>query len=194
MKQHTSLEDERRALLEQIHSSREVYRRMLTKSDKQESTVEGRALIVGNRVWIPRSLTMRWILQHPYAITAAVAAVGILGSRTARTAIVQRTGQASRRLRSNAASMRPAVSNEAAGRRTARTRSTDFAANNMSTPRAAARSIVTGIAAAAAMLLRDPRKMQAASNAFSAATRFIRERRARYSQKRPVRVGHIKEG
>ncbi|OGB27015.1 MAG: hypothetical protein A3I66_22285 [Burkholderiales bacterium RIFCSPLOWO2_02_FULL_57_36] len=199
MKQHTSLEDERRALLDQIHSSREVYRRMLTQSDKPEhKTVEGNIVDVSRAERFPRSMTMRWIVQHPYMSAAAVVAVALMGSSSARTAIIQRTSWATHRLQGKSATMatmRPALSNESAGtRRTARTRSTDFPLHtNASKPMAIARSVFTGLATAAAMILRDPRKMRAASNAFSAAAGFVRSRRLRRPEKRRAQVVSVKK-
>lgn len=198
MKQNTSLEDERQALLEQIHSSREIYRRMLTQSDKTENTtIEGNIVDVSRVERFPRSMTMRWIVQHPYVTGAAAAAVvALLGSRTTRTAIVHGTTSITHRLRGKTATMRPLVSNEISGtRRTARTRSTDFTTNaNASKPMALARSVFTGLATAAAMLLRDPRKLRAATNAFSAAAGYVRTRRSRRPDKRQGQVVHVKEG
>lgn len=198
MKQNTSLEDERRALLDQIHSSREIYRRMLTQSDKSQHTIiEGRVVDASRDEHFPRSMTMRWIVQHPYMMgAAAAAAVALLGSRRARTAIVHGTASATQRLRGKTATMRPVVSSEVAvPRRTARTRVTDFpASSNTSKPMAIARSVFTGLATAAAMMLRDPRKMRTATNAFSAAAGFVRARRSRRPDKGHVQVVHVKEG
>lgn len=194
MKQ-TSLEDEKRALLDQIHSSRETYRRMLKHDARDENIIEGNVVNIGHMDRFPRSMTMRWIVQHPYMSAAAVAAVALLGTRSARTAITDQVSRVNRRLHANAATMRPAMSHDVAGsRRTARTRSTDFqASGNMSRPMSIARSMFTGLITAGAMLLRDPRKMKAASNAFSAAAKFVRERRPRRSNQRAVQVVHVKE-
>lgn len=198
MKQNTSLEDERRALLDQIHSSREIYRRMLTKDDKpaRGTTIEGRVVEVRTPDRFPRSMTMQWITRHPYVMgAAAAAAVALLGSRRARTAISHGTVAATHRLRGKTATMRPALSSEKSEvRRTARTRSTDFPTTGVSKPAAIARSVFTGLATAAAMLLRDPRKMRAASNAFSAAAGYVRSRRSRGGGKRHAQVVHVKEG
>lgn len=195
MSQNTSLEDEKRALLEQIHSSRETYRRMLTKSDTpKRGIVVNNVVNVGQMGDFPRSATMQWIVQHPYASAAVVTAVALLGARSAKTAIAQRGGRTIRQLPGNAAYMRSAVDNDAGrSRRTARTRSSDFAANNtVSKPMAIARSVFTGLATAAAMLVRDPKKMRAAANAFSAAAGFVRTRRSRQLQQRTVQTVRVK--
>jgi hypothetical protein len=195
MNQNTSLEDEKRALLEQIHSSRETYRRMLSKSDTpKRGVVVDNVVNIGQMDQFPRSATMRWIVGHPYASAAVVAAAALLGTRSAKTAISHRSGKSSHQLHGNSAYLRPTVGNDApAGRRTARTRSTDFAANNnTSKPVAIARSVFTGLATAAAMIMRDPRKMRAAANAFSTAAGFVRSRRSRKAQKRAVQTVRVK--
>lgn len=201
MSENSSLEEEKRALLEQIHSSRETYRRMLAKSDTPK-----RGVVVDNVVNIgqmdqdfPRSMTMRWILKHPYASTAAstavVAAAALLGTRSVKSVASLRYGKSNRPSHFNAAYMRPAVSGESSGRpRTARTRSTDFGASgNVSKPMTIARSLFTGLATAAAMLARDPRKLRTAANALSAAAGFVRARRSgRPQQKRAVKTVRVK--
>ena len=195
MKQNTSLEDEKRALLEQIHSSRETYRRMLTKSDTpKQGVVVDNVVNIGQMDHFPHSMTMRWITRHPYASAAVVIGVALLGARSAKTAISHRAGRSSRKLPGNAAYLRPKVSEDsAASRRNARTRSTDVAASgNASKPMAIARSVFTGLVTAAAMVIRDPRKMRTAANAFSAAAGFVRARRSRQPQQRAVQTVRVK--
>jgi hypothetical protein len=195
MKQTKALEDEKRALLEQIHSSRETYRRMLTKSETPtRGVVVDNVVNIGQMEYFPRSMTMRWIVQHPYASAAVVVAVALLGTRSAKSVISHRTGRSNRQLQGKSADMRPAVSSDAAtSRRTARTRSTDFmATSNASKPRTIARSVITGLATAAAMMMRDPRKMRAAANVFAAAAGFVRARRSRQSPQRVVQTVRVK--
>jgi hypothetical protein len=194
MTQNTSLEDEKRALLEQIHSSRETYRRMLMQSDKpSENAIEGNVVNGSRTDQFPRSMTMRWIVRHPYMSAAAGTAVALLGTRTAKTTIAHRSGRSNRHAPSHTAYMRPEVSQVTGTRRTARTRSTDFPVNgNTPRPMVIARSVFTGLATAAAMILRDPRKMRAATNAFSAVAGFVQSRRSRRSNRHHVQVARIK--
>lgn len=76
----SSLEDERRALLEQIEASRAVYRRML--SDEPEPTLmrqphgpytarQGRETGAGARA-------MQWMMEHPLWVAGGVALVVLL--------------------------------------------------------------------------------------------------------------------
>ncbi|WP_233561805.1 hypothetical protein, partial [Halorubrum sp. Atlit-28R] len=141
------------------------------------------------------SMTMRWIVQHPYASAAAGAAVALVGTRSAKTAISHRSSQPNRSLHSRSAYLLPETSREVSGtRRTARTRSTDFQANNSTSKSAVlARNLFTGLATAAAMLLRDPRKMQVAANAFSTVTKFVQSRRTRRPNKNQAQVVRTKE-
>ncbi len=68
-----SLEDERRALLEQIEASRAVYRRMLA----DEPT---RGAAAGTSV---RSRGMAWMLDHPLWVAGGVALLVLLAPRIA---------------------------------------------------------------------------------------------------------------
>lgn len=197
MKQTPSLEEKKRALLEQIHSSRETYRRMLTHSDTRPEIEYEAGTFSANRIdSFPRSMTMRWIVQHPYLSAAAMAAVGLLGTRPARNAIARGASQAKRRLQEKSAYMPPALSSALAGtRRTARTRSTDFEQSGKTSKSVTiARSAFTAMATAAAMLLRDPAKMRAAGNAFSAAKGYVRSRQERRAGKHHAQVVRVKEG
>jgi hypothetical protein len=197
MSQHTSLEDEKRALLEQIHSSRETYRRMLTGSDKPKRpnyALEHKLISVGEVGKFPRSMTMRWILQHPYASAATAATVTWLGTRTAKSAKSKRHDRSRAQLQSRPAYMRPEFSDAQMVRpRTARTRSTDVSTQHTSKSMAFARSAFTGLVTVAAMILRDPKKMQTAASAFSSAAKFVQARRARHPNKGNVRVIQVKE-
>lgn len=126
---------------------------------------------------------------------AALVAVALLGTRPARTVITRRAGEAKRRLQGKTAYLRPTISSEVSGtRRTARTRSTDFApANQTSKSMAIAKSAFTALATTAAMLLRDPAKLRAAGNAFSTAREFVRSRRARGADTHHAQIVRVKE-
>lgn len=82
----TTLEEERRALLEQIEASRAVYRRMLSGSDSttrkglghsgsglQQASVK--STIAAD---FPRSHTIRWIIAHRWQLAIGVTAAVIL--------------------------------------------------------------------------------------------------------------------
>jgi hypothetical protein len=196
MKQSTSLEEERRALLEQIHASRETYRRMLTKSGSRNNDIIDVDIVDAGRPHrFPRSMTMRWLTRHPYMSAAVVVGVALLGARSAKTAIMHRTGRQGHMSRHNVAYRRPTPSVDvSAPRRTARTRSTDFPSSGASRPAAIARSAITSLVTIGAMLMRDPAKMQAASRAFEAASRFVRSRRAQHADNRHVEIVRTKQG
>lgn len=84
MKHGPSLEDERRALLEHIHSTRAAYRRMLTETDEAEhGHNESRHMRTPDPAF-PRSMTVRWVMQHPYAIAGGVAVAVLLAPRAVR--------------------------------------------------------------------------------------------------------------
>jgi hypothetical protein len=179
MKQHAhSLEEERQALLEQIHASRDAYRRMLRQSDTAEEKNTESVGLIGKGSGFPRSMTVRWIMQHPYLCAAVATALVVAAPLAGRALATRRT----------AASANPAAnrSRAAAGdpirtRRTARTRSTDMAGSSAA-PAAglvvAGRAAITGLATAAMMILRDPAKMRMAGRLLSTITGFVQARRA----------------
>lgn len=71
----TSLEDERRALLEQIEARRLVYRRMLTGDTTDRSASPGR-WPTSRRLPSGSALRIRqWALDHPLVVAAGVAAI-----------------------------------------------------------------------------------------------------------------------
>lgn len=75
MKHASSLQEEREALLEQIHASRSAYRRMLTQEDTEEyarSVSAANAHNADPSHNFPRSKTVRWIMQHPYLSASLV--------------------------------------------------------------------------------------------------------------------------
>jgi len=72
-----SLEEERRALLEQIEASRAVYRRMLAGDEKSAAgsmTAANPRTSRGAQTF-PRSRTVRWVMDHPWWVAFGVAAV-----------------------------------------------------------------------------------------------------------------------
>lgn len=82
----TTLEEERRALLEQIEASRAVYRRMLSSSDSNARRGAGHSGSALQRAGMnptiaadfPRSHTMRWIIAHRWQLAIGVTAAIIL--------------------------------------------------------------------------------------------------------------------
>lgn len=70
-----SLEDERRALLEQIEASRAVYRRMLTGEDKPptaQRTGSGKGTSAGSS-GRGRSAAVQWMMDNPLWVAGGVA-------------------------------------------------------------------------------------------------------------------------
>lgn len=82
----TTLEEERRALLEQIEASRAVYRRMLSSSDSntRKGIAHSGTALLRNSVNptiaanFPRSHTIRWIVAHRWQLAIGVTAAIIL--------------------------------------------------------------------------------------------------------------------
>jgi len=88
MKNGPSLQEERDALLEHIHASRAAYRRMLTDLNAaEEQKFENEiARLAPETPGFPRSMTVRWIMKHPYIsafAAAGTAALLIVGPRRA---------------------------------------------------------------------------------------------------------------
>jgi hypothetical protein len=69
-----SLEDERRALLEQIEASRAVYRRMLSDEPETGSRTLRRGAAAGERA-------LHWVTGHPLWVAGAVALLVLLAPR-----------------------------------------------------------------------------------------------------------------
>jgi hypothetical protein len=74
-----SLEEERRALLEQMEASRAMYRRMLADSSPSAflNATQGTSRTGSS---FPQSRTVRWIMDHPFLLAAGVASLVWLGS------------------------------------------------------------------------------------------------------------------
>ena len=80
MKHGPSLQEERDALLEHIHASRAAYRRMLTDLNAAEEQKFNNeiAKLAPETPGFPRSMTVRWIMKHPYISAFAVAGTAAL--------------------------------------------------------------------------------------------------------------------
>lgn len=206
MKRAMSLEEERQALLEQIHSSRAAYRRMLAQYDepghnRQSSHgvahVHVSQKVRGMPAAFPRSMTMRWILEHPYAVAgvaAGVVALLAIGpgrvARTVRSApglapltrkLQDRLGRAG----SNNASItgnRVAPRSQFAGPPPVR----EVVVEKKASTTGAAIASVAGLAS---MVLRDPAKMRMVARAASAAGEWLRNRRAPPAHRPPATRG-----
>jgi hypothetical protein len=105
-----SLEEQRSALLEQIHASRTVYRRMLTQGESIETASAHEHAAAGTDireedaanstvkaahtrrtirtqeydVEFPRSTTMRWVMTHPFYTAAALVGIAMLIPKASR--------------------------------------------------------------------------------------------------------------
>lgn len=143
-----SLEDERRALLEQIEASRAVYRRMLAGDDAGPTPVVPSERSVRRAQGdAGRGRAVQWMMDHPLWVAGGVALLVLVAPRVlgAGTQAARRRKQAKRRERER---------ERASGGGTAR-------------------ALVT----AAALLLRDPARMRAAIRYGQMAWGWIREKR-----------------
>ncbi len=203
-----SLEEQRNALLEQIHASRSVYRRMLTNGESIETATahehaaagtdirdEAAANAVRNSVSarngmksdaaFPRSMTMRWIMQHPFYTAAAVVGVAMLVPKAARAG-KRASGKLSNRKRSKAA---PAPVNYGPPPQSGYPQGGYPQTVYVQQPAAAQKTgalagmaafsgtALTSIITIATMVLRDPAKMQMAMKMFHTASDYMRKRR-----------------
>jgi hypothetical protein len=164
MKPAQSLEEERQALLDQIHNSRDTYRRMLTEAElaQQQGAQRLHGAHTGDR--FPRSMTMRWIVGHPYLFGLGVASAALLAPRRVRQSL-RSTVRSARPTRSKPIPMQPVP----------------VAVQQVAPP--SARSIVgtllTSLTAIASMLLKDPAKMRMVARAVNSAVDYARQRRGR---------------
>jgi hypothetical protein len=207
MKHGPSLEDERRALLEHIHASRAAYRRMLTEIDEEyEAQATHHLHAMADDPGFPRSMTMRWIIQHPYATAGAVAGtvavVALAAPRIARV-VERRRAMKAGRAAGLAGSFdtpmahAPVVSQgydregrpvgyDAQGRPVAfvpsylqpAVHSPVQAGSQQARLLVLGRAAITSLATAAMMILRDPAKMRMAMRLFTTASDYVRRRRA----------------
>ena len=142
-----SLEDERRALLEQIEASRAVYRRMLAgepgttgpRTPVRASSHAGGAP--------PRNRALQWAIANPVWVAAGVALVVLLAPRV--------IGSGRRAAARRKATRRPAEP----------------------VPAAATGGTLRALLTVAALLLRDPARMRAAASFAGSAWRWLQQRR-----------------
>lgn len=140
----SSLEDERRALLEQIEASRAVYRRMLAGESGTGSTPSVRHTADTPTELSWRNRTMQWIFAHPLQVAAAVALLVLLAPRIAdstRTAAHRKKARQQERASSSGGTLRALLT-------------------------------------VAALLLRDPARLRAATAIVGNAWRWLSRRKA----------------
>ena len=207
MKDGRSLEQQRKALLEQIHASRAVYRRMLTGDTGEHEAYENSNNMqpVGTAQsselpadpYFPRSMTMKWVMKHPYYAAAAVAGVALvipktvgLAGRAAGSAFTKKKKTEHAYTNANTAAFNPQMPQQPVAY-------APYAGNGypqpiyIQQPSAPAKKtgILAGVAAfggtaltsiitIATMVLRDPAKMQMAMRLFSTASQHLKNRRA----------------
>ncbi|MGV3741086.1 MAG: hypothetical protein ACO1NO_02115 [Burkholderiaceae bacterium] len=202
-----SLEEQRNALLEQIHASRSVYRRMLTNGESIETATAHEHAAAGTDIReeaaasaaassvaasrasstdaaFPRSMTMRWILNHPFYTAAAIVGVAMLVPKVARAG--KRVGsKLPSRKRSKAAAApvnygpppqggyaqggypQPVYIQQPAPQK----------AGAMAGVAAFSGTALTSLITIATMILRDPAKMQMAMKMYHTANDYMRKRR-----------------
>ncbi|MDO8300727.1 hypothetical protein [Lacisediminimonas sp.] len=186
MKRAISLEEERQALLEQIHSSRADYRRMLAQYDQPRheagsghagDDAQRMSHLRGMPAPFPRSRTMRWIVSHPYAVagvTASLVAVAVIGPRRIADAAgsapgigaIRKTIQRKPQRRQTDAGAAPAMRTQAQGR--------DEATSGRQ--QALGGAALAGITGVVSMLLRDPARMRMLARAAGAASAWWKRR------------------
>jgi hypothetical protein len=155
MRQARSLEEERQQLLQQLESSRAVYRRMLTDTgDEADEAMppyvyDGETVTV-RRSGFPQSHTMRWIMRHPYLTGLGAFALIMAGKK----------GWAKTRKKAEPAPPRTAEDNDAGNKKSI-----------------AATTLGTTLATTAAMMLRNPAQVQAAMRAVGVAMNYYKSRR-----------------
>ncbi len=145
-----SLEDERRALLEQIEASRAVYRRMLSgePGDVHARSMSGpaqRGIASGGMQG--RSPPVQWMMEHPLWVAGGVALLVLAAPR-----LLGAGRHAAQKRREN--------------KRRARQR-------REQEPGGTARALVT----AAMLLLRDPARMRMAARVAGSAWQWLQQRR-----------------
>ncbi len=147
-----SLEEERRALLAQIETSRAVYQRLLSGStgvsDRQATHSSLHGTETGNDTDFPRSRTVRWMMDHPLAVAAGV---GVLVWAAPRWWASARRGRSGKLAEHEPRQARRDVPTEGTGR---------------------------ALLTAAALLMRNPATMRTLEWAASTAWRWFQHRRA----------------
>jgi hypothetical protein len=189
MKPNTSLEEERAALLEQIHSSRAAYRRMLAQYDQPEQSggsaaygndkrlPQGQPHVRGMPDAFPRSQTVRWVVTHPWAVAgvaAGLVALMAIGPRRVKRGV----GSVQRRFRKGDAmhtvqsgSWRDAPVREVVVQK----------------PSSAAGAAMASLMGLITMALRDPQRMRMAVQTATRAWEWMQARR-----RTPARTGRAR--
>jgi hypothetical protein len=157
MRQAKSLEEERQQLLQQLESSRAVYRRMLTDTedaadDAMPPYVYGEPVPMRHSGF-PQSHTMRWIMRHPYLSGVGALALLMAGKKGLSKA------------RKKGKKAEPAAASRAEE------------ANADTKKSIVATTLGTSLATTAAMMLRNPAQMQAAMRAIGIAMNYYKSRR-----------------
>lgn len=205
-----SLEEQRNALLEQIHASRSVYRRMLTQGESIETASAHEHAAAGTDIrqdpaahsttssassaasrktvdpGFPRSMTMRWILNHPFYTAAAVVGIAMLLPKAA-SAGKRAGGKIQSRKRSkeehahsgyvpptqmhggapvHGVYPQPVYIQQPSPQKT----------GALAGVAAFGGTALTSLITIATMVMRDPAKMRMAMNAFSTASNYLRKR------------------
>ena len=79
-----SLEEERRALLEQIEARRNLYRRMLSGDSEDRQTTGVHRQAIGHAISPQHNRLRHWLLDHPVQAATGVALLVWLGPRLIR--------------------------------------------------------------------------------------------------------------
>lgn len=214
-----SLEEQRSALLEQIHASRSVYRRMLTQGESIETASAHEHAAAGTDIredaaaspsssarafatsgsrsvdpGFPRSMTMRWVMSHPFYTAAAVVGLAMLLPKAAR--VGKRAGGKIRSRKRDHEHHAPSgyvppapmhnsgVPVHGAGMPAHGGYPQPIYIQQPSSPKTGALAGVaafggtalTSIITIATMVMRDPAKMRMAMKLFSTATNYLRKR------------------
>ncbi len=202
-----SLEEQRRALLEQIEASRAIYRRMLTGetvSSGARAAPDARIVVTHGATDIPasrgrsqamaaaatrarelRTQALHWATEHPLWVAGGVALLVMLLPRIA----------AARRMRnSRNQSTRNAAPHEMAGK-TGKSAHV-LQPQGMAPLREQVREVQSlgigrALLAATLLLLRDPARLKAASRLAGLAWRWLQRRRAPPAMPTPVSTGSV---
>lgn len=199
-----SLEEQRNALLEQIHASRAVYRRMLTQGESIETASAHEHAAAGTDIRdeaagaeaasgrtaakdsnFPRSTTMRWIMDHPFYTAAAVVGIAMLIPKAARAG-KQAGSKVSSRKRNKAAPPPPHYGppgqSHVYGAPPPQTvyiqQPSPQKSGALAGFAAFGGTALTSIITIATMVLRDPAKMQMAMKLLSTTSDYVRKRRS----------------
>ena len=156
-----SLEEERRALLEQIEASRAVYRRMLSGDEggAASTATHGQANAASASGEPGRGRAVQWMMEHPLWVAGGVALLVLLAPR-----------------------MMGAGARAARHRRQAKRRERQLEWEH-ERERAAGGGTARALLTAAALLLRDPARMRAAARYAQMAWGWIRERQSAKSER-----------